>query len=130
MKIILYKPERLFMPGESSLANAVILITRDGIGSADTSLQHKLLDTYLRLLLENGSLPFAICFYTDGVRLVVEGSPFLERLSQLEQKGVRLVVCSTCLNYFGLTEKVRVGIVGGMPDILEAQGRAGKVITL
>jgi hypothetical protein len=44
--------------------------------------------------------------------------------------GVRLIICSTCLNYFGLTEKVRVGIVGWMPDILEAQTRAGKVITL
>lgn len=100
------------------------------MGSADAALQRKLLDTYLRLLTESGSLPAAICFYTDGVKLVVEGSPFLERLSQLEQKGVRLIVCSTCLDYFGLVEKVRVGIVGGMPDILEAQRRASKVITL
>jgi intracellular sulfur oxidation DsrE/DsrF family protein len=118
------------MSNESSLANAVILITREGMGSADAALQHKLLDIYLGLLLENGSLPAAICFYTDGVKLVVEGSPLLERLSQIEQRGVRLIICSTCLNYFGLTEKVRVGIVGGMPDILEAQTRDSKVITL
>lgn len=118
------------MSNESPLANAVILITREGMGSADAALQHKLLDIYLRLLLENGLLPAAICFYTDGVKLVVEGSPLLERLSQIEQRGVRLIICLTCLNYFGLTEKVRVGIVGGMPDILEAQTRAGKVITL
>ncbi len=100
------------------------------MGSADQALQHKLLDTYLRLLMENGSLPAAICFYTDGVKLVVEGSPFLERLAQLGQLGVRLIICSTCLNHFGLVDKVRVGIVGGMPDILEAQARAAKVITL
>ena len=118
------------MSNESSFANGVILITRDGMGSADATLQHRLLDTYLSLLLENGSLPVAICFYTEGVKLVVEGSPLLERLSQIEQRGVRLIICSTCLNYFGLTEKVRVGIVGGMSDILEAQARAGKVITL
>ncbi|MHB8777667.1 MAG: DsrE family protein [Anaerolineales bacterium] len=118
------------MSDESSFANGVILITRDGMGSADLTLQHKLLDTYLNLLLENGSLPVAICFYTEGVKLVVEGSPLLERLSQIEQRDVRLIICSTCLNYFGLTEKVRVGIVGGMSDILEAQARAGKVITL
>jgi hypothetical protein len=61
---------------------------------------------------------------------VVEGSPFLERLTALEQRGARLIICSTCLGYFGLTEKVRVGIVGGMGDILEAQTRASKVITL
>lgn len=100
------------------------------MGFADAALQHKLLDTYLRLLVENDSVPAAICFYTDGVKLVVEGSPFLERLSQIEKKGVRLIICSTCLNYFGLTERVRLGIVGGMPDILEAQINADKVITL
>ena len=118
------------MTKESPFANAVILITREGMGSADVTLQHKLLNTYLSLLLENGSMPDAICFYTDGVKLVVEGSPLLELLSQIEKSGVRLIICSTCLNYFGLTDKVRVGIIGGMPDILEAQIRAHKVITL
>ena len=118
------------MPGTASFSEVAILITKDGMGSADAALQHKLLDTYLKLLIENNSLPAAICFYTDGIKLVVEGSPFLERLSQIEQSGVRLIICSTCLNYFGLSEKVRVGIVGGMADILEAQARASKVITL
>ena len=65
---------------ENPLADTVILITRDGMGSADGTLQHKLLDTWLRLLVENETLPHAICFYTDGVRLVVDGSPLLERL--------------------------------------------------
>jgi hypothetical protein len=41
-----------------------------------------------------------------------------------------LIVCSTCLNYFGLSQAIEVGIVGGMPDIIEAQIRAAKVITL
>lgn len=118
------------MSNESSLANTVILITKEGMGSANTELQHKLLNTYLKLLLENASLPAAICFYTEGVKLVVEGSLFLDQLSQIEQRGVRLISCSTCLNYFELAEKVRVGIIGGMPDILEAQTRASKVITI
>ena len=118
------------MPNKTTFSDAVILITREGMGSANSALQLKLLDTYLRLLLENDILPAALCFYTDGVRLVVEGSPLLERLGQIEAKGVRLILCSTCLNYYGLAEKVRVGIVGGMPDILEAQIKASKVITL
>jgi intracellular sulfur oxidation DsrE/DsrF family protein len=118
------------MSNESTFSDAIILITREGMGSADVTLQHKLLDTYLKLLMENQALPAAICFYTEGVKLVVESSPFLEHLSQIEQKGVRLIICSTCLNYFGISEKVRVGIVGGMSDILEAQIRASKVITL
>jgi intracellular sulfur oxidation DsrE/DsrF family protein len=116
--------------GENPFAENVILITREGMGSADPGLQNKLLHTYLTLLIENGSLPAAICFYADGVKLVVEGSPLLEQLSQLESLGVRIIVCSTCLNHFELTDELKVGIVGGMGDILEAQIKAGKVITL
>ncbi|OGO65342.1 MAG: hypothetical protein A2030_06760, partial [Chloroflexi bacterium RBG_19FT_COMBO_50_10] len=97
---------------------------------AEQALQHKLISTYFKLLDEHNILPGAICFYTEGVQLVVEGSPVLETLQSLEHKGVRLILCSTCLNYFNLIDKVRVGIVGGMGDILEAQQQAGKVITL
>lgn len=108
----------------------VLLITHDGMGSATIELQHKLIATYLRLLIESETLPAAICFYTDGVKLVVEGSPVLEQLKSLEVKGVHLIVCRTCLEYFGLEERVQVGVVGGMTDIIEAQWRASKVITL
>jgi sulfur relay (sulfurtransferase) complex TusBCD TusD component (DsrE family) len=100
------------------------------MGEADQTLQHKLIDTYLKLLDEHDVLPGAICFYTEGVHLVVEGSPVLDTLTSLEKKGVRLILCATCLNYFNLTAKVKVGIVGGMGDILEAQRQADKVITL
>jgi hypothetical protein len=118
------------MSNPTSFKNTVILVARQGMGEAPEVLQQKLFNTYLRLLLENETLPEAICFYTDGVKLVIEGSPLLERLSLVEQKGVRLVICSTCLDFFGLTDKVRVGIVGGMADIIEAQARAEKVISI
>jgi sulfur relay (sulfurtransferase) complex TusBCD TusD component (DsrE family) len=112
------------------MKNTVILITNNGMGNADEQLQHTLLTKYLELLLHNDNLPAAICFYTAGVKLVCEGSLVIEQLRSLEQKSVRLIVCSTCLNYYGLTEKVKVGIVGGMGDIIEAQTKADKVITL
>ena len=111
-------------------SETVLLITRNGMGEADPALQQKLISTYLQLLDANDILPAAICFYTEGVRLVVEGSPVIGALKSLEAKGVRLVLCSTCLAHFNLTDQVRVGIVGGMTDILEAQRRAGKVISL
>ncbi len=111
-------------------SDTVILLTRNGMGEADQVLQYKLIDTYLKLLDEHNILPGAICFYTEAVHLVVEGSPVLETLQSLEKKGVRLILCSTCLNYFELADQVKVGIVGGMGDILEAQRLAGKVITL
>ena len=111
-------------------SETLLLITRDGMGDAEPALQHKLITTYFKLLDENNILPGAICFYADGVCLAVEGSPVLEVLKSLEAKGVRLILCSTCLNYYALVDKVQVGIVGGMTDILEAQRRAGKIISL
>lgn len=111
-------------------SETVILITRDGMGQAGPELQHKLISTYLKLLDEHNILPAAICFYTEGVKLAVAGSPVLDSLRSLEAKGVRLILCSTCLNYFGLVERTQLGIAGGMTDIIEAQRRAGKVITL
>ena len=111
-------------------SDTVILITRNGMGQADPELQQKLITTYLKLLDEHNILPAAICFYTEGVYLVVTGSPVLESLRSLEAKGVRLILCSTCLSFYHLTEQVQVGITGGMTDIIEAQRRAGTVITI
>jgi intracellular sulfur oxidation DsrE/DsrF family protein len=111
-------------------SDTVILITRNGMGEAMPELQIMLISTYFNLLDENNILPAAICFYTEGVKLVVEGSPVLNSLKSLESKGVRLILCSTCLNFFKLTVKVKVGIVGGMTDILEAQRLASKVISI
>ena len=108
----------------------VVLVTREGMGYGEPELQIRLLKKYLTLLLQNKSLPDVICSYMDGVKLVVDGSAVLEELRQLERHGVRLVVCSTCLEYYGLQDRLRAGIIGGMPDIIEAQWRADRVITI
>jgi sulfur relay (sulfurtransferase) complex TusBCD TusD component (DsrE family) len=100
------------------------------MGVADAALQHTLLRKYLLLLQESNTLPGAICFYTSGVKMAVEGSPVLDVLQSMEAQGVRLIICKTCLDYYGLVDKVRVGIVGGMGDIIAAQALANKVITL
>lgn len=100
------------------------------MGSGDLALQRKLINTYLALLNDSETLPGAICFYTEGVRLVVAGSPVLEALHALQAKGVHLILCATCLDHYGLLDQVEVGIIGGMTDIIEAQWRARKVITL
>ena len=111
--------------------DTLVMITSDGMGQTDSrELRHKLLGTWLAIVEENGKLPGAICFYTDGVRLVCEGSPVLDRLRNLESQGVRLIVCKTCLDTFGLADEVAVGIVGGMGDIQAAQWMAEKVVTL
>lgn len=112
------------------MKNAVIIVTNNCMGKADETLQQILFGKYLELLLQYDELPAAVCFYTDGVKLVCDGSPVLDSLRALEERGVRLIVCSTCLNYFRLADKVKAGIVGGMGDILEAQMKAEKVISI
>jgi intracellular sulfur oxidation DsrE/DsrF family protein len=115
-------------PGKSS--SIVILISRDGMGKADKELSQKLIQTYLNLLDLGGQLPAAICFYAEGIRLVLTGSPLLAELQSLQDKGVHLIVCGTCVNYYGVADKVRVGRVGSMKDVVAAQWEASKVITL
>jgi selenium metabolism protein YedF len=110
--------------------NTVILINKEGMGSADRELQLRLLKTYLQLLDANQTQPAAICLYAEGVKLVVEGSPVLEELQELQSKGIHIISCLTCLDYYKLTDRLKVGVIGGMSDILEAQLRAAKTITL
>ncbi len=109
-------------------SETVILVTTYGMGKANDILQTNLLGKYLQLITDGELLPNSICFYTDGVRCVTDASPVLPQLKAIEKKGVRLIVCSTCLEHLGL--KAIVGVVGGMPDIIEAQFSAKKVITL
>jgi len=112
------------------MKDSIILVTNNGLGTADLTLQHKLASKYFELLLQNENLPAAICFYTEGVKLTVTGSPVIEQLKALESKGVRLIICSTCLEYYNIGSQTQVGIVGGMTDIVEAQTKASKVITI
>lgn len=110
--------------------DTVLLFTRAGLGHAPAELQHNLASKFLALTLESQDLPSKILFYTDGVRLACTGSPVLELLHKLEEQGVELILCQTCLDYFGLVSEVKVGVVGGMGDILEALQKAAKVISL
>lgn len=111
-------------------SDSVLLFTRAGMGHAPEELQATLAVKFLSLLLESGDLPAKVLFYTEGVKLACEDSPVLEQLGRMEKQGVELVLCSTCLDYFGLREKVRVGVIGGMPDILETLQNATKVVSL
>lgn len=109
----------------------VIVFKNNGMGQTrEQPLMDKLTKTFLTLSKQNPNLPRVICFYTEGVKLACEGSPVLDELKSLEAAGVRLVLCQTCLDYFGLRDKVQVGIVGGMGDIMTAMWQADSVLTL
>ncbi len=115
----------------SAPKKTVFVFTFNGMGqTSDANLKIALAKKFLTLIAAAELLPPQICFYTDGVKLCVNGSPVLDELKTLAQKGVELVLCSTCLDTFGLRDQVAVGIVGGMGDIIAAMTRADSVITL
>ncbi len=110
--------------------NTVVIINSNGMGQADTTLSHKLAKAFLNMLDLGEKLPSAICFYAEGVKLTVSTSPVLEELQSLADKGVALIVCTTCLNHYQLLDDLQVGSAGGMKEIVDAQWDASKVITL
>jgi sulfur relay (sulfurtransferase) complex TusBCD TusD component (DsrE family) len=110
--------------------DVVFLFTRYGLGQGSAALQKTLVTKFFGLLLESGQLPTKILFYTDGVKLACKGSPVLDELHKLEEAGVELVLCKTCLDYFELVDHVGVGVIGGMGDILEALQKTAKVVSL
>jgi hypothetical protein len=109
--------------------HTLVLFTRNGMGDAPPDLQQKLAGIFLNLLNMDAH-PGAIAFYGEGVKLVCEETPALDLLRSLSEKGVTMIICQTCLDYFGLRGSVRVGVIGGMGDIVAAMARADKVITV
>ncbi|MCP4290226.1 MAG: hypothetical protein GY780_00150 [bacterium] len=110
--------------------NTVVIINSNGMGQTDVTLSHKLVKSFLNMLDLGGKLPKAICFYAEGVKLTVNGSPVLEELQSLEEKGTLLIVCTTCLNHFEIFDDLKVGTAGSMKDIVDIQWAAEKLITL
>jgi intracellular sulfur oxidation DsrE/DsrF family protein len=110
--------------------STAIMLTTNGMGNANPELSKVLFSNYLKLIEEENLIPNAILFYGEGVKTVIENSPFLDALSNLEKQGVNLIVCKTCLNFFGILDKLKVGKIGTMTDIIHYQWSVDKVITL
>jgi sulfur relay (sulfurtransferase) complex TusBCD TusD component (DsrE family) len=115
------------------MRNSLILVTQTGLGTTlpgDESFGIEMLDKFFHTLEIRPEKPMAICFYTEGVKATVEDSPFLLALKVLEQDGVRLVACKTCLEHYGLLEEQAVGEAVGMSDIVGFMAEADRVITI
>jgi len=110
--------------------NIVVVFNNNGMGQAEKILARKLARTFLGVLDTGNKLPRTICLYAEGVKLAVKGSNVLEDLQALVDKGVEVIVCTTCLNHFGLMGELAVGEAKGMKEIVDAQWGAAKVITL
>lgn len=110
--------------------NVLLQVNSYGMGGSDELLGLKLISNYFRLSLEDNRLPKIIVFYNGGVKLICEGSPVIEILKVAEAQGIKLLACKTCLEHYGLLDKVEVGMGGTMMDIITLQSNASKVITL
>lgn len=91
------------------MESKTILIQSEGLGRGDDRLGAMLMANFLRLLGESENRPAALIFWNTGVKLACEGSQVLDYLKKLEEQGVELLACTTCLEYFGLVDKLRVG---------------------
>jgi selenium metabolism protein YedF len=91
------------------MPHKTILIQSDVLGRGNDELGQLLMSNFLRLLVDNREKPVAIMFWNTGVRLVSEGSWALGHLQDIEKQGVEILACGTCLDFFNLTEKQKVG---------------------
>ena len=109
---------------------AVLVVSADVMGRGPEELGQILIRGFFHTLGEVEPLPETIVFFNSGVRLVAEGSPVVEDLQALQDAGIEILACGTCLDYFSLKERVAVGQVSNMYTIAETLLGAGKVISL
>lgn len=107
----------------------VWVVNSDSIGRGDDELGLLLRKSFFGALAEMESLPDKMLFINSGVKLVASGSPVLESLGKLEHSGVEMLACGTCLDFYGLKDKVAVGTVSNMYNFIELLMEAGKVVT-
>ena len=91
------------------MPSKVFLIQSDGLGRGDDQLGKMLMANFLRLLGDSQDKPESLVFWNTGVYLVCENSLVLDYLRKLEKQGVEILACTTCLEYFGLVDKLKVG---------------------
>ncbi len=124
--------EEAAAPVAAGPANASwsVFIGKDFIGDGEGELGHNLLKMFIYTLAQGDDIPSSILFMNAGVRIPTECEEAVENLKILQDKGCEILVCGTCLNFYNLSDKLKIGEVSNMYDISQRMIRAGKVITL
>jgi len=107
----------------------VVIVNGPGMGRNDAEAGRKTLGKFFRQL-GFSAVAAKIIFYNEGVKHVAEDSPFLADLTLLEERGVELLACSSCLDHFNLMEKLKVGRVTTMDEVVAIMTKADKVVTV
>ncbi|WP_125706931.1 sulfurtransferase-like selenium metabolism protein YedF [Companilactobacillus zhongbaensis] len=106
----------------------IVVINTDVMGHGDETLGRNLLHSFVYSLTEQDVLPDKIICYNGGVKLVVEGSDFLTDLKPLAEAGVDIYACGACLDFFGLKDKVAVGSISNMYEIVDMMRKQNRIV--
>ena len=104
------------------------VISSEAMGQGDDRLGKILMKSFLFALTQQDILPETVLLYNGGAFLSCEGSESLEDLKKLEELGVEILTCGTCLDFYGLKEKLAVGGISNMYEIVEKQCRAHTIL--
>jgi selenium metabolism protein YedF len=124
------EPVRSSAGEQSDEMKILVMCATDRIGFGDDALGLKLMVNFLRTLKEMGSELWRLVFVNNGVKLTIDGSEVLDDLQNYEKEGLKILVCGTCLDHFGILEKKKVGETTNMLDIVTAMQLADKVINI
>lgn len=113
---------------EENTLGTVIVIDSDEMGKGDPKLGKALMKAFIYTLTELETLPETIILYNKGVFLAAEGSDSIEDLEKLSSLGVNIFSCGACVNFYELVEKVKIGSVTNMYNILNLQIKARRII--
>jgi selenium metabolism protein YedF len=106
-----------------------VLITNRALGG-DRELGEILMKNFLGALPLMERLPLAVALMNEGVRLALYDSSSCDHLKNLEKKGVSVLICGTCVNYFNIIDQVGAGSISNMPEIIETLNKADRIMTL
>lgn len=106
----------------------VIAVKNDKMGSGDDALGEILMKAFINSLSEQDTLPTHVVFYNAGVKLAVKQSAVIDALVDLEAKGIRIIVCGTCVDFFGLKSDLGVGMISNMYTITEVMVNAHHIV--
>lgn len=113
---------------EAADENLVVVVSSDRMGVGNDDLGKVLIKGFIFAVTQLEKLPKTMLFYNGGATLTAEGSDSLEDLKHLEEQGVEILTCGTCLNYYNLSDKLQVGSVTNMYSIVEKMAGADKII--
>ena len=115
---------------ENEKSGLSILIASNLFGTGDEKLGETLMKVYINTLAETDVLPENLMFLNSGVKLTCEGSDVLDSLNTLKNKGVNIISCGACLDFYNLKENLKVGEIGNMYQIIEIMNTSNNTIKL